>query len=210
MGTASGKFSQGKLICISMEKLYLENMNAIETEKANGKPDIRNRIIEIRRMKLGDVAANPNNWRGHPDEQRATFNGLVREIGWAGMPLVYKSARTGRLTYVDGHLRSEQLPEFEADVAVTDLSDDEADMLLVMYDPLARMASTDAKLLSALMGQIKTNDKNIAVFIGNLAEREGIIPPDVEFREYDESIADGIQLCKCERCGHEHAANKSE
>ncbi len=26
-----------------------------------------------------------------------------------------------------------------------------------------------------------------------------------DFREYDESIADGIEVCRCSTCGHEHA-----
>lgn len=29
--------------------------------------------------------------------------------------------------------------------------------------------------------------------------------PQPEFREYDESIADGVEVCKCAECGHEHA-----
>ena len=31
-------------------------------------------------------------------------------------------------------------------------------------------------------------------------------PPD--FKEYDESIADGVTVCTCPTCGHEHAAKK--
>lgn len=34
----------------------------------------------------------------------------------------------------------------------------------------------------------------------------GISTP--EFREYDETIADNIQVCKCPKCGNEHAAKK--
>lgn len=29
-----------------------------------------------------------------------------------------------------------------------------------------------------------------------------------DFKEYDEHIADGIEVCKCPNCGHEHAAKK--
>lgn len=29
-----------------------------------------------------------------------------------------------------------------------------------------------------------------------------------EFQEYDETIADGIEVCKCPACGHEHATKK--
>lgn len=35
-----------------------------------------------------------------------------------------------------------------------------------------------------------------------------ITPPDVQFKEYDESIADDIELCHCPTCGHEHARQK--
>jgi len=38
--------------------------------------------------------------------------------------------------------------------------------------------------------------------LGNLIESEK--PP--EFTEYDEDIADGIHVCTCPNCGHEHAA----
>jgi len=30
-----------------------------------------------------------------------------------------------------------------------------------------------------------------------------------EFKEYGEDIADGIEVCKCPTCGHEHAAKKN-
>jgi hypothetical protein len=34
-----------------------------------------------------------------------------------------------------------------------------------------------------------------------------VTPPD--FKEYDEHLADGIEVCKCPTCGHEHAAKKN-
>jgi hypothetical protein len=27
--------------------------------------------------------------------------------------------------------------------------------------------------------------------------------PDVEFKEYDESAADDVEMCTCPKCGHE-------
>jgi len=32
--------------------------------------------------------------------------------------------------------------------------------------------------------------------------------PNVQFKEYDESIADDVELCHCQTCGHEHARKK--
>ena len=34
------------------------------------------------------------------------------------------------------------------------------------------------------------------------------ISQDIQFKEYDESIAEGVELCHCQICGHEHARKK--
>ena len=61
----------------------------------------------------------------------------------------------------------------------------------------------DADILAA----IAKDDDLVAALIAedeHLAELlKGADAPD--FKEYDESIADGVTVCKCERCGHEHA-----
>ena len=35
-----------------------------------------------------------------------------------------------------------------------------------------------------------------------LAEASGIVPPIVEFPEYDESVADEVEYIECPECGH--------
>lgn len=136
--------------------------------------DIRNRITEIRKMRLGDIAHNPRNWRGHPDNQRASFRGVVSEIGWAGMPLIYHSERVGGLTYVDGHMRKEELPDLEADVAILDLTDEEADLLLATYDPVSAAATADREKLGALLQNVKSGNEGVQALLSGLAEREGV------------------------------------
>lgn len=42
--------------------------------------------------------------------------------------------------------------------------------------------------------------------LGNMLGSEGENP---DFKEYGEDIADGIHVCKCPTCGHEHAAKKN-
>lgn len=39
----------------------------------------------------------------------------------------------------------------------------------------------------------------------NLATMLGVETEAPDFTEYDESIADGVSVCKCPTCGHEHA-----
>ena len=41
--------------------------------------EFRDRIKELRRVRAGDLMSNPKNWR----VQRATLQGLLREIGYA-------------------------------------------------------------------------------------------------------------------------------
>jgi len=35
-----------------------------------------------------------------------------------------------------------------------------------------------------------------------LAEQAGIVPPNVEFPEYDESVAGEVEYVTCPECGH--------
>jgi hypothetical protein len=164
--------------------------------------DIRNRITEIRKMRLGDVAQCPFNWKNHPDSQRDAFSGIVREIGWMGIPLAYYSDIVGGLAWADGNMRGKQLPDFVADVAITDLTDEEVKYALATYDPLAAMAETNREVLGALLQEVKSSESAVQKMLSELAERKGIIPPDIEFPEYDESIADEVEYLECPECGH--------
>ncbi|HEY3874768.1 MAG TPA: ParB N-terminal domain-containing protein [Candidatus Kapabacteria bacterium] len=42
--------------------------------------------------------------------------------------------------------------------------------------------------------------------LGEFFEGEAEVKGNPAGKEYDESIADNVTLCKCEKCGHEHAA----
>ncbi len=117
--------------------------------------DIQDRISEIRKMRLGDIADNSHNWRLHPERQRKALSEVYKKVGWAGMPLVYFSEREGKLTYIDGHLRKEETPDLTVRVAITDLNDAEADILLSTYDPLSRLAEVNVDALADLEKSIE-------------------------------------------------------
>ena len=122
---------------------------------------IQDRISEIRKMRLGDIADNSHNWRLHPERQRKALSEVYKKVGWAGMPLVYFSEREGKLTFIDGHLRKEETPDLTVRVAVTDLNDAEADILLSTYDPLGRLAEVNVDALAELeksVGEVKLED----------------------------------------------------
>lgn len=51
--------------------------------KAKEPPSIRDRIVELRRVKASDILPNPSNYRTHPETQRAALRGILGEVGIA-------------------------------------------------------------------------------------------------------------------------------
>lgn len=128
----------------------------------------------MRRVGRGEVLPHPNNFRTHPEPQREAFRGILREVGIAGAGLAYHSERNGgRLTFIDGHLRDEEIPE-RFPVLITDLNDAEADLLLSTYDPLAAMAGADAARLDSLLREVSTGEAAVQEMLSKLAEDNGL------------------------------------
>jgi len=124
---------------------------------------LRNRVVERRKVRGRDLLENPANWRQHPKAQREALAAVLAEIGQAGELLAYHSTRNGgQLTLIDGHLRAKEFGEAEWDVAITDLTDEEADKLLAVHDPLAAMATTNKKALARLLGDQDWKQKGTA------------------------------------------------
>jgi hypothetical protein len=121
--------------------------------------DIKDRIIELKRIKASELLDNQNNWRTHPDSQRDAINGILTEIGIADSLIAYYSERNeGKLTLIDGHLRKSLDPDITYPVQITDLNDAEADMLMMVLDPLAGMAGMDKEKVLELVDTINTGE----------------------------------------------------
>ena len=133
-----------------------------ETEAAKKKPkstDLRDRIVEFKRIPAADLQDNAGNWRTHPQAQRDAFRAVAARVGVAGALLAYHSKRAGgALVVIDGHMRKSEYPDFEWPVLVTDLDDEEADLLLATYDPLAAMAEANAARLRELSARTQSDD----------------------------------------------------
>ncbi len=111
---------------------------------------MRNRIKEHRRVRVADLVPHEANPRWHSEAQRQALRVLLGEIGFARSVLAYELP-DGRLKLIDGHLRREEIdPEQEIDVEVLDVSDEEAQRLLLALDPLAQLAEYDAQALAEL------------------------------------------------------------
>lgn len=161
----------------------------------------RSRIVGTGEEPPDQLLANPGNWRIHPRAQQEALAGVLSEVGWVQHVIVNR--RTGHL--LDGHLRvSLALRRNEPSVPVlyVDLDPAEETLILATLDPLAAMATTDATKLDELLREVRTGEAAVQAMLDQLAQTAGIVPPNVEFKEYDESIEEQVEYCECPNCGH--------
>jgi len=150
------------------------NRSSQETTRAPLK--IRDRIKELKRIPASELLDNEKNWRSHPQHQREALRGILEEIGFAGAELCYYSERNGgRLTLVDGHLRKDEAGDAALPCLITDLNDEEADKLLVTYDPIGAMAGADKDRLEALLRDVQTDSEALGNMLERLAHDNGIV-----------------------------------
>jgi DNA modification methylase len=130
--------------------------------------EIRDRVVELRRVRAGDLKENPRNWRRHPERQRRALRAMLEEVGFADAILA-RERGDGSLEIVDGHLRRSMDPEMVVPVLVLDVDEQEADKLLVSLDPLAALADADAGPLAELLASIETNSEDLRMLFADLA-----------------------------------------
>ena len=167
--------------------------------------EVRDRIVETRRVKASEIAEHPGNWRDHPVAQVEALAGVMREVGDVGVLLAWHSERNGgRLTLIDGHARRGLAPEHEYMVAITDLTDEEADYVLATHDPLAALARADAARLDALMSSVESSEAAVQQMLTDLAKGAGVLVPAFEPVDIDQQERlDQRAPVKCPHCGTE-------
>src|SRR5271163_4520279 len=133
--------------------------------------EIRDRITELRRVPAKELLPNPKNWRRHPKEQSAAMRGLLTEIGYAGA-LLARELPDGKLMLIDGHLRAETTPITKVPVLVLDVTEAEADKILLTFDPISALAQGDKAQMEALMATVRTESGAVAKMLADLAMRD--------------------------------------
>ena len=152
---------------------------------------------------------------------------VLEEIGIAGIPICYENS-DGQLVAIDGHCRMHDVgAKQEWQVAVLDITEEEARKLIALYDPISEMAEADPHILQDLLSTLQfENDaltdllQDIAIDNGvqlimpvsgsGIEEEEELFSLDytlvdgVEGTEYTGNIADNITKCTCPCCGHTH------
>ncbi len=130
---------------------------------AAAKITIRDRIKELRRVPARSLVPNPKNWRTHPKAQADALRGILAEVGYADA-LIARETPAG-LVLIDGHLRAETTPDQEVPVLVLDVTEEEADKILLTLDPLAGMAAANDEALKALAASVRFKTADIEALL---------------------------------------------
>ena len=137
---------------------------------------LKSRNKGIVRVKVRDILPNPQNFRTHPDGQRAALDGAVETVGWYGYPDVFEHPdHPGKVMLVDGALRTDKLrrdlgPDGEVEVNLTDFSEQEARLALATKDPIAAMAGRNDERLRDLLGALGEHDKRLDGLLDTLGK----------------------------------------
>lgn len=134
----------------------------------------RNRIIERKRMRVGDLAVNERNPKIHPSHQHQRMEAVLEKFGVVTELVAYYNG-DGKLALFDGHLRQKLDPKQEWDIAITDLTQAEVDELVFYYDPLTAMIEQDAAMMTALMADLQDVDGVLGKMLEEMAEDAGAV-----------------------------------
>ena len=145
----------------------------------------RSRVVGLRTVRASELRRNPKNWRVHPTAQQELMRGLLKEVGFVGA-LVARETPDG-LELIDGHLRSDLAEDAEVPVLIVDLSDEEAEKVLLTFDPVSGMAASNDQLLRELLERAKTQNAEIRHFLSEqerkLGDEELLPEPDEAARK---------------------------
>lgn len=150
---------------------------------------MRDRIKELRRVKASDLVPNPKNWRRHPENQIKALHAMLSDVGFAGAQIA-RELPDGRLMLIDGHARASVAGDAEIPVLVLDVTAEEADKILLTFDPLSQLATTDENLLASLATSVHIDDDSIKTMLSGLAES---LPDEVDADKAKQTLAAASQ-----------------
>jgi hypothetical protein len=167
---------------------------------------IRKRIVETRAISARELQDNAGNWRMHPKAQKEAMQGILAEIGETDTLKAYYSERnSGALTLIDGHLRRDVAPDHEWDVSILDLTDEEADYMLAVYDTVTGLAEADAERVTALLDRVTTDNLDVREMLRRLeVEAHQLLGKQREGDEGDEGDDEYTGPAEMELLPYEH------
>jgi hypothetical protein len=138
----------------------------------------RNRIVEQRVMRVGDLAVNKWNPKRHGAQQTARMEAVLEKFGVVQGLVAYRSERAGgQLCLFDGHMRQKLDPDAEWLVSIVDLDDSEVDALVLFFDEMAAQSDKDDAMWAALATEKREDvgDGVLGEFLAEMAEEAGFL-----------------------------------
>jgi hypothetical protein len=103
---------------------------------------VRDRVVELVRVKASKLRVNAFNPRVHTDDQKFI---LSKVLGSVGMADALIGRRVGKhIEILDGHLRADLAADAEVPVLLVDLTEEEAELFLLTFDPVGAMARQES------------------------------------------------------------------
>lgn len=128
---------------------------------------INNRVRELVTVPANSIKPHPENWRVHGNKQRAALQYVLKTIGIAGASVAYNDPEWGP-TYIDGHMREEELGEQEVPVLMLDVNREEARTLLLSMDSINAMADRDEAAIATIVREVYQPDGDLLRFLHDI------------------------------------------
>lgn len=158
--------------------------------------------MEIKNIPIEKIVPYHNNARTHPEGQVKKLASMISEYKFDVLIVVDKN-----MVIIKGHGRLEAAKALgltEVPVIVRDdLTKAQVKAARIADNKISESEWID-NILFLEMQELKELDFDLGLtgFDQNELDRLFDIPPDVEFKEYDESVADEVKYCECPSCGH--------
>jgi hypothetical protein len=128
----------------------------------------KNRIVAHAEVPAKSLTAHPQNYRIHPDTQRAAVSEAITRLGWLEEVLVNRTS--GRI--LNGHLRVELAAARGETVPVSyvELSEQDEALALGSLDPLGGLAVEDSERLAELLSTLELGSSVLDTMLSTNAQ----------------------------------------
>jgi ParB-like chromosome segregation protein Spo0J len=152
------------------------------------------------------IVPRQNNPNHHPNSQIELLARIIKAQGWRAPITISK--QSGFI--VRGHgrlLAAQRLGLTVAPVDYQDYENEAAEWADLLADNrLSELSEIDLSEVKDILDGIEDIDVDLTGYsVDELLadiERDNPSPPDIEFKEYDESTADDVEFITCPECGH--------
>ena len=155
---------------------------------------------------IGDLEKaieNPRNPNKHPETQIKLLANIMKVQGWRNPITISKLS--GFITKGAGRRKAALLNGWtQAPFDYQDYENEAAEYAdLIADNRIAELAEPDLDLVKEILESIEGLDAELTGYDPDeLTKMLDTSPPNIDFKEYDESTADDVEFITCPECGH--------